>query len=343
MSGIRRGFWIDFQAIERMRKPLVSNSIAIPFSLLYAALILWVPWAELRGTEFVDIFNYLRRIEYIRLYSLDGIDFGDSIISMMSSEFAWSWITSVFLRLGFTGEEFLAIMSGFSASVAAWFLARRVGGIAAVIMLINPISIDLYASQIRSAVAFSIFLLAASFIGNGTLKRAGSLALMVFTFFIHASMPVLLGVYAASHFIGSRLSWSPRRRVVITVSMAIAMALVFVVVAPIIINAIGDRRNLTAEGSKSIAYVAFWLILAGLLAISYNPRNTTLWTYFFGLIILIFVVLSELMNTPLFRFIALSIPVILSCLPDLSRFNRPIIFLLWPLYDILLFSYWLRG
>lgn len=184
-----------------MRNRLVSHGSAIPFSLLYAALIIWFPWEELRGSEFSDIANYLRRVERIRLYSLDYFDFGDSILSMLSSEFAWSWLTAIFLNLGFTGEGFLMVMSGFSAFVASWFLARRVGGLAAMIMLLNPISIDLYASQIRSAVAFSVFLLAVSIVGSGMPRKAASAGLMVFTFFVHASMPLLLAVYAAAKFL----------------------------------------------------------------------------------------------------------------------------------------------
>lgn len=326
-----------------MRNRLVSHGSAIPFSLLYAALIIWFPWEELRGSEFSDIANYLRRVERIRLYSLDYFDFGDSILSMLSSEFAWSWLTAIFLNFGFTGEGFLMVMSGFSAFVASWFLARRVGGLAAMIMLLNPISIDLYASQIRSAVAFSVFLLAVSIVGSGMPRKAASAGLMVFTFFVHASMPLLLAVYAAAKFLGARISWRPRRRVAIAVALALVMAIGFVVLAPLIISALGDRRTLSAEGSRSLAYMAFWLIFSVLLAISYNARNTAMWTYHFGLITMVFAAVSEVAGTPLFRFIGLALPVILASLPVLSRTNRLIIFVLLPLYDMLLFAYWLRG
>jgi hypothetical protein len=327
-----------------MRTATLALISRLVLSTVYALLIVLVPWDQIRGSYFRDIENYLYRINQIQLHTLDYFFFGEGALSYLRSEYLWSWLLAALVQRGFEGEHILSIVSAAAAFIAHWFLARYVGSVWALVILLNPISIDLYASQIRSALAFSLFLVAVQ-LGGSSVRNLLSYALLATAPFIHTSMLIVGSLYLTAKFYVARFRLRSSQMVLVTLIGSCVLAVLLAEFAQLAASYAGDRRSLSSEGTgtRSLAYNFFWFIFPMVLAAGYTVFNTRQWAYHFGIAICLITAASELLGLPFFRFIALAIPVTMAIIPTLKRRFRLVAIALMVLYDLILFSYWLRG
>ena len=311
-------------------------------SSAYSAAIVFIPWDVVRGSSFSDVTNYLNRIELIGRFGLEYFDFGNSLLRFVSSEYLWAWTLAWMVENGWDPQNILNVFSAIAAFTAHAFLARYIGSLPAFIVLLNPISIDLYVSQVRSAFAFSLCL-TGIWLLDFRIWRWPAYVLFAISPFFHTSMLMLVPLLLGTKRIITGTSQPTRRLAATSVAVAVAMAVLIKLTAPIILSTIEDRREFILQGGRTLAYTVFWFILPSLLIIFRNKLNMRNWRYVFVIIINYMTFFLELFGLAFFRLIGLTIPVTISVLPLVGARNRVVLVIILLLYDLLLFSYWLSG
>lgn len=306
---------------------------------LYTLIIVFVPWEEIRGGAFADLQNYITRIQIIQNFGVDYFNWENTPLGLLRFEALWFLVLVIAAGSGIDPGIALKLITAFSAFAIHRYLRAYLAPVLAMALLINPITIDLLSSQIRSAFAFALFLTAVS----NTDDRALSwprMTVVLLTPFIHTGMTIVLLFYFASRALAAPTRLGTDVRGFVTVSIAVGSALCFAVVVPLLAQAIGDRRDLTAYPIKSPAYILFWLGWAAALAVSLKREACRHWRYFFALIVCLSAGLMELSGAPGFRFIALSIPIIFSTLPLIHHHLKAAVTVATPVYSLALFAYW---
>ena len=136
--------------------------------------------------------------------------------------------------------------------------------------------------------------------------------------------------------------FKPVLKIGATLVAALVVAILVVKVLPTLAEVTEDRRDLALYGSKSAAYLVFWVLCAGALLISYNKMICSRWEYFFAVIFCIMGPLVEIFGIPGFRFVALALPVTFAALTFLTGTIRDGVIIASSLYTLLLYYYWVQ-
>ncbi|WP_133056354.1 hypothetical protein [Limimaricola soesokkakensis] len=307
--------------------------------LVFTFLIAVVPWDYVRNAEFADVENYVSRIDILKTHGLDYYDYNKSIVGLLTFEYAWVRLLTFLARNNLDPQQILGILSAISAFLTHRFLSRYLGGIAAILILANPITIDLLVSQVRSALAFSIVLTAVQ-MQEGSLRRLLPYILFAVAPFIHTGMILVIFVYFLSVWLSRRRSSTLLNSAFLTAGLGLLSGLVISTTVVDIAQAMGDRRNFSDTETKSLSYMFFWFLWAALLVIQASARSTRTWYYHFSLYICIAVWVMESSGIASFRFIALSIPIIALSSIHLHKRARIIAWVAMLFYNFLLYYYW---
>jgi len=302
-------------------------------SFLYAILITYVvPWTTIFHGDFVDIGNYLTRIEYLHRGGTEAIHSG---ISWIISEPLWKYII---IAIGFTFDDYrlaLYLISILIVFLYGLFIFKRVDYYIGMIFLFNPIFINLVMAQIRSALAFAILLLA-----YDLKSKIWSTILAIMAFLIHASMPVFIFIY----FLLSKLNQkvSPRKFYLITIITAFFFALFMRYGVDILLTIIGDRHAgyTNVIRGASLSYSVVWFAIGLVIATFATFKNDneriiagyaiTMTSFFF---------FSSLLGTFAQRYIALTMPFIIISISYLPKHFKQGTYVVLFLYILLLFKY----
>ncbi|MEM1317949.1 MAG: hypothetical protein AAGF29_06770 [Pseudomonadota bacterium] len=310
-------------------------------SIAFALFIVFMPWEWVRGDEFADLVNYTTRIYDLRDYGMRAFQWENSLMGWLKFEYLWFALLGFVARMNVEPDVFLSSVTFVSAFLTHRFLRQYVGALLAALVLTNPITIDLLSSQVRSALAFSIFL---ALVGTGQSGRFMWLrwpALLALPF-IHTAMTMVLAVFAGAKVITSLPQVTPVMRSVLITSGAAVMVVVIATFLPTLADEAGDRRQLADYGNKTAAYVMYWLLLGIALAASAARRNAASWEYAFATFITLFGAIAEFLSLPGFRFVALAIPIIFAAMPLMRNEIRQGAMIMTACYGVLLIYYWVR-
>jgi len=302
-------------------------------SLLYAILITYVvPWTTIYHGDFLDIGNYLTRIEYLHRGGTEAIHRG---ISWLFTEPLWKYII---IAIGFIFDDYrlaLYLISILIVFLYGIFLFKRVDYYIGMILLFNPIFINLVMAQIRSALAFAILLLA-----YDLSSKTWSKVLAVAAFLIHASMPLFILIY----FLLSKLNQkvAPKKFYLITILTALMFALFMRFGIDILLNIIGDRHAGYSDviAGASLSYSIIWFAIGIMIAIFATFENEkeriiagyaiTMTSFFF---------FSSLLGNFAQRYVALTMPLIIISIGYLPKHYKQGTYMVFFLYILLLFKY----
>ncbi len=321
--------------------PAVHNLSGIFFSVIFAVLIVAGPWEAIRGDEFADLVNYRTRIYELYDYGMRYFVWEDTLLGWLRYEFLW------FRTLAFVAENnihpdiFIAAIAGASAFLTHSFLRKYLGVFLAAVVLLNPITIDLLSSQIRSAIAFSLFLAIVSWQPKARFSWLKPVLFLPLPF-IHTGLLLILGLYTGAIIVAHSRRFSPQLKVAGTVVAGFVLAAAIVFLLPSVIEVTEDRRDISQYGLKSAAYLSYWILCACALIVSVNQELAKRWEYFFALIICLSAPLLELAGLPGFRFVALAIPVIFAALAGLRGIVLHGLIFATLLYQCLLILYWIQ-
>ena len=300
-------------------------------------LIVLVDWEGVRGNQFPDVANYLYKIETIRWRGVEYFFIGETWIDYLKNEYAWFFFLYLIAKSSLDPILALKIVSGFCAFVYHRFLANGIGNILAFVFLLNPIIIDLLASQMRGAFAFSIFLVAVMLVRHRMLFYAVTLVLC----FVHSAMFVLSPIYFTSHWLANIRGLKVQQKIIIAAGLAVGFALLIVTFAPIAMSTIGDRRNYDDASIKSVLYVTFWLAWGVMLIFSMRSRLDIDWAYLYAIFICVSVPIMTVLGFPSFRLLAISLPVVLLRFKLLAPKLQLVAGSGMLLYQVILFGYWI--
>jgi len=309
------------------------------FSLLFAVLITFFPWEILRNNNqiFVDIQNYVYRIEATRQYGLTYFNVGETWIDYLKNEYLWILILSLIASSKLNPFLALKLISLFSAFVYHRFLSQGIGNVLAFIFLLNPITISLINSQVRSAFAFSLFLLALMIFKRPKLIY-GTIPFLVF---IHSAMFLIVVLYIVLQWFANHCRRTPQFKVFMVACGAIFVAIFVSKFIPPIMSLLEDRRNTLEYENSSILYVIFWLIWGGMLIEARRRKLTDDWKYLFAIMICVSVPVMTAMGFPGFRFLSMAFPLVMISLPKLGFWRQAFACLAWVYYQAILFDYWI--
>jgi hypothetical protein len=304
--------------------------------LIYTAFIVSIPWEEIQGNPFSDRANYL--IHFSSAYSpLDLIEPYD-IIAYVTREALWHFLMRTLIdSFGIPIEIVFTIISFLCLGVFSFYLVRN-HGYFSLILLINPLVIDLAFSQLRMAFALSL-LGFAYFIQ----RKSIAVILIVCTPFIHTAVVLFLFMYFSSILVAN---WADNKNIeknILYLFLLGCGALIALAIGPlreVILSYLGDRRVQYPDASLSIRRSLFWmglLIPMYMQARSYLTKNDNA----FVIIILSLVIFNAVFSGYPGRFLAATFPMIISSILTMRGVVKLGTLYLFIIHALFQWYYWL--
>lgn len=327
----------------RMKRPAFSFWLIGP--ILYASLIGLFPWSILRVGDFRDLENYSARLRAISRYGSDYYDMGSGILAYFSNEIVWYWILVKSIDFGVSSQAFFVGISVISAFVSAVFLFRKSEKLLLLLFLVNPISLDLYLSQIRSALAFSLVLVGILYWqkwvrADWSKQRILSVSAFLIAPFIHSSMILVIAAFFFAKFLEARGARSRWPVGLLAVVAGLGLAIAIIVFGNLMLSELDDRRDLSATATRSAFYIVPWIGFIGLTYFGASGREKTNWTHTFSLTVLTFTIVCEMLGVAMFRMVAFSLPILVVSISKLTPTARHFSYLFLAAYTCVLFVYW---
>lgn len=306
------------------------------WAFIYATIYVFlIPWVDILGREFADTANYIFRIVYIQE---GGKEAEISGIKFLLDEPVWRGILYI---LGVTFQDYrfaLYVISFIAMVLYGSFFFRRVEWYVVMILLLNPMSVNLFIEQVRITLAFGILLVA-----YDIHSKSIQLFLALIAFFIHASMPIFIGVYYILYHYNSRVE--PRKYYLITLGIALAMALFMKYGLDIILTIIGDRHAGYGDISagSSISYSISWFIISIMIAVFadfQNDEERIIAGY--AIVFMTFFFFGSILGVFAQRYVAVIMPLIIIAIGYLPRHLKQGTYLFMFAYSLFMFKYWLQ-
>lgn len=317
-----------------------SNTILLLISIIVSYLYVFViDWTLIKTAGFSDFFNYLERIIYLEK---GGLERSSSGLSILFSEFIWKYVLLFTSSIFSKPETALYFISALSFSIYFYFTIKRVNFFIVLILLINPMFIDLIMGQIRIALAFSLLLIAYEL--KERMKYI-SISLLLITPMIHTSMFLIILIYFVLSFI-INLKMHLRKRYILVFLTAFIIAFFLKFGADSILVSVGDKRANYSEviQASSIKYSLFWFILSIILFLYVKPKNKNenlIVVFSITMICLFF--FSSLINAYGQRYLAIAIPLVIISVNYLENKQKYITFFLITIYQGLQYLYWTKS
>jgi hypothetical protein len=258
-------------------------------------------------------------------------------LDYFNNEYIWLWIMNLIAQSSIDAIIAFKIIAAFNAIIFHRFLSLKTNVAIAFVFLLNPITIDLLNAQLRSGLAFSFFLIAIMLAWR---TRTIIITLFVLTF-VHTIMLGVLLLYVLSIFVAKLNFASPIVKIICLVAFSTVFGLAVSIYVPNLLISLSDRRDIRVYDNVSFFYVAFWIFWGAMLAILVQVNRRLNWDYFFGLAICVAVPTMVIGGFPGFRFLAISMPIIISCIAYLRPLPKTVMLITLFLYQVVQFTYWL--
>lgn len=313
-------------------------------ALIFAAIFALLPWEQLwmfaTGVPFVDKSVYLALFENADQFV--AYRPYDTLKSLVADEALWNFGVNALLNAGLSlAALFLAItfLCVFSFSL----LIVRNSSPTYLVLLVNPLIVDLSCSQFRIALAAS--LLCFSLLSNTAWLKW---ILIVLAPMIHTASLSLIALFVICRFITRRsvAAKPPRSRLAVGLLLLTAGVALAVLLGPLrqdVLTTVEDRRSLDEEQMvSSVTYTSFWMLLLGAALLASTNFNSNAYCGFATAIVTT-VTSGTFMGVYTSRLIAVCFPALVLLIASLRREVRAPILLAFSVYAIAQWLYWLRG
>jgi len=304
-------------------------------SFLFAFIFVYIiSWIDIKGHDFEDIVQYIRRMVYLHA---GGKEEEYSGILWVTSEPLWKFIIMQLANIFDDYRLAMYLVSFVSMGLHATFLFRRVPFIVAFVFLINPMTVDLMMAQVRIALAFGLVLVA-----YDLKSKKLAMVLIIASILIHAAMPIFLGMYYILYELNKRIE--AKKLYLTALIMGILMALFMKYGVNSILSAIGDRHADYANDSvvSTVSYSIIWILISGLIATfsSFeNEEERLLATYV--IVFMSFFFFASTMGVFGKRYVSVTMVVIIASLSTLPKHIKEGTYVLLFMYNVYLFKFWL--
>lgn len=310
----------------------LSFSLAVVFSL--------IPWSYLRNTVgYYDRDYYINYID-ISLNRIYWFDFS-GFLTKISYEWGWHYflyyLTS---ELGLGSDLILFLVSLFVLTISFILISSR-KSIYLCLLLLNPLYIDFFYSQIRLSFAIAfIYLSILTFNRN----RFLSLLFLLPSFFIHTSSFLFLFIFYSAILLEKNSFITQRVKVSISLLVGCISALVTGPYMSVILSSIEDRRSDYDDLSSPVLYMIYWIGLFIFFMLKYVLKKTESLNYYYFYItlsILTMVVINIFLAGYSSRFIAASLPFFILTLSELRGKQEYFIGVLYVFYTLIIWFFWI--
>jgi hypothetical protein len=310
-------------------------------SLIYSIIFVYIiPWTELKNEEFIDLLNYTNRVVYLLNGGKEKEFFG---ISFLFSEVLWKYIL-IYLTILFKDPFIVvALISFISLFIYTYIILRRTNNYFLLILLFNPLFIELIMGQIRIAFAFALFLIAYELLINNKLKILAFIIIIVVPL-IHTGMLIVITVFLYIHFFNSYFK-NIKTYYFWAVVTALFISLLLKYGVDILLVNVGDKRANYSQiiEASSIKYSFFWFILSILIfmysnSIKKDENNIII----FSIIMMCIFFFSSLIGVYGQRYVAISIPFILLSISFLKQKYQIYLYSLLFIYLLVQHYYWMK-
>lgn len=312
-----------------------GRGLAVAASILFAVLMLSMPWEAWLGKDFEDKQVYINNFLYLKPAIEDkGLE---TLREYFFNEVLWDVMVrgakdnlGIPLEVIFGGITFLCLFC------FARFVAIR-HGVLAIVLLINPLVIDFAFSQLRMAFAVSLILL-----GITMRHRAALYLMLVLSCCIHTAMMLFILMYLVSVQVSL---WFSKRNFPVSMLAFIAMAgglIVALMIGPlrgVLLSSVGDRRVEYELAGATLSYASFWIVFLAVTPLQrqgfYADRFNLL-----SVACLATFTFATLMGVFAARFVSATFPMLVSALLSLGRPVKDVVLLMYLLYLALQWHYW---
>ena len=305
---------------------------AFIFSFVFVYLF---HWTDMIGREFWDIGNYMSRIAYL---ARDGNEASLSILQWMFEEPLWKSMV-IFIGNVVDAAHYrsaLYFISFMALFLYGSFFFRRIEYYIIIVLFFNPLMVNLFIEQIRSALAFSLLLVA-----YDLSSRRATIFIIITAFLIHASMLIFVLIYFMLKKLNSVVE--ARKYYLVILGISILMAFFMRYGLDFILQIMGNRHagyNEYAKGS-SLAFSTFWFLLALVLSIFSNFENEEeRLTIAYSILILNFFFFTSIFGGFAQRYVSLSFPIVIIAISYLPKHFKQVTYMALFAYSLLMFRYW---
>jgi hypothetical protein len=305
-------------------------------AVIYAGIYVFlIPWVDILGKEFADTANYIFRIGYLKEGGTEAQLTG---IKWLLDEPVWRLIV---LTIGITFDDYrlaLYFISFIAMVFYGSFFFRRVEFYVVMILLLNPMSINLFIEQVRITLAFGLLLFAYD-ISSKHLK----VFVALIAFFIHASMPIFIAVYYILYHANQKVE--ARKYYLITLGIALGMALFMKFGLDAILTIMGDRHAGYGDISagSSLAYSMIWFMIAMIISVfaTFENENDRVIAGY-AIVFMSFFFFGSILGVFAQRYVAVIMPIIIIAVGYLPRHLKQGTYVFLFAYNMLMFKYWLE-
>jgi hypothetical protein len=305
--------------------------------IVFTGIMIYIPWEKVQGIGFVDLKNYK---DYF-LYGQSILEYSDfsNLFDYITKEALWHYLIMTLVRsFGFPIDLVFVAISAICIGTFSIFLAKR-QSVISLVLLVNPLVVALAFSQLRSALAFSLLLIA--YMVN---KRTIKYILVGVALFLHTSIILFILLFFAVRVVKARLDDRRNNSFMAYMILCLLGLSVAVAIGPLrelVLGYFGDRRASYGDASSSLLYSSFWvglLLLCALQNREFFKDEVNCYT----IVILSLVTFNMFTGGYSTRFLALSFPLILSTLLDFKGVARMVSILAYISYASFQWVYWLQ-
>lgn len=309
---------------------------------LFMLFMCAVPWVSIY--ESIYQFPYEDRSVYSHYFL-----FEESVLSYVRfsgvkdyfiNEFLWHYSVISLMNNGVDLEVIFFFVSFFSLLMPA-MLVLKYGKPWMLIFLINPLVVDFSFSQLRSALAVSILILA--FLLKDRYRYI-AIGVVLVAMFVHTASIIFLSIYIFILFMDEFSRKLKLGKSVYLIFILIFGALISIALGPLrewILIFFGDRRAEYPDMRSSFKYSLFWMLMLFAMIFNYKEMIKS----FFGkysCVILSIVTFNVLHGGYSTRFLAATLPVIVLTIFDFERWWKICFISIFVIYITLQWIVWLR-
>jgi hypothetical protein len=315
------------------------HNYIIPFfaSFVVALMFIYTDWERVFGSSFEDRQVFLDVFQGKSEYDVE-FKF-ETFFFFLFNEQLWDrGVRFLNIDMGFSVPEIFTGISFLTVFCYAFFIVRRVG-LGGLILLVNPLFIDMAYSQLRISAAMC-FLLTAYNVRFVVLR----VLLLSCAFFIHTAS-FLFVMIALSAAIIVRISERKQLSPLVSYFMLVAVGLsVAAVVGPLrvaILEFLGDRRTDYEIAAATWSYASMWLLLLA-ISIFQPPAFLRNYTNAIAIVFLAVFTFCTFFSVYGVRFLSAALPFIIVLLLRLGSLEKPAVFILFCGYAMVQWSLWFR-
>lgn len=307
---------------------------AIILSFIFASIIMTVPWEKLNGAPFRDKLVYLNYAQY-GVNRLNYVSF-DTFYSYFFNEWLWHYIVlNVEKYTSYT--YFFNSISFLSLFSMSFYLLKR-HRVYSLILLINPLVIDLVMSQYRISLAMSLILLAIHMKSKSRIR----IVLIFIASLIHTSVLLFIFTYCTILLIWRLFGHKPKIYLSLLIFLGMSISIILSGAVNIILEGLGDRRAEYAIDSlsSSISYLSFWILNFFILIYFFSKHRVKNMNQSLSLVVLSEIAFNVIFGGYSTRILSVMFPVIMSTNLDTSVYQKFLILMFFSIYSYLQWIYW---